>query len=332
MDLPASAGGQLQDRVGEQPERHAFGDADRERHHHDRQERRNGLGRIVPLDVPQPADHHRADQNERRRDDRIERRAADRRSRRRSCGPADRRTARGERAPPSRRSPGRCVRRPPRRRRSRCRPSPWTCRAPRRPRCRWHRPAAPVARAASVPSRINPAWLPTPTSVPTESNSARKKNTKTTVTMPGANAPAMLELQERRRQRRRQAGEALVAHDAERQADGGARQNAPQQRAGHPSRHQHRGQRERRRRQQHRPAVQVAERHQRARGGDDQAGPLQADHRDQQPDAGGDGMLERGRNRRDQPLAQADARRQDEQRAGDRRRRRARRATARSCR
>ena len=43
----------------------------------------------------------------------------------------------------------------------------------------------------SVPSRIRPACDPTPTSVPTESNKARKKNTNTTATMPGAKAPAM---------------------------------------------------------------------------------------------------------------------------------------------
>ena len=46
-------------------------------------------------------------------------------------------------------------------------------------------------------------------------------------------------------------------------------------------------------RQQHRPAVQIAERHQRARRGDDETGPLEADRRDQQADAGGDRMLER---------------------------------------
>ena len=81
-------------------------------------------------------------------------------------------------------------------------------------------------------------------------------------------------------------------------------------------------------REQHRPAVQVAERHERARRGDDEPGPLQADHRDQQPDAGGNRVLDRRGNRRDQPLAQPDAGRQDEDRRRQSPRRRARRATA----
>ena len=48
--------------------------------------------------------------------------------------------------------------------------------------------SAPRARG-SVPRRMNPACEPTATSVPTESNSARKKNTKMTAAIPGANAP-----------------------------------------------------------------------------------------------------------------------------------------------
>ncbi len=52
--------------------------------------------------------------------------------------------------------------------------------------------ASSASRArGSVPFRINPAWLATPTRVPTESNSARKKKISTTASMPGAKAPAM---------------------------------------------------------------------------------------------------------------------------------------------
>ena len=66
--------------------------------------------------------------------------------------------------------------------------------------------------------------------------------------------------------------------------------------------------------------MQIAERDERARRGDDEARPLQADHRDQQADAGRDGVLERRGDRRDEPLAKADARGQHEHKARNRHR------------
>ncbi len=66
------------------------------------------------------------------------------------------------------------------------------------------------------------------------------------------------------------------------------------------------------------PAVQVAQRDQRARRGDDETGPLQTDGRDQQSNPRRDRMFDRGGDRRNQPFAQPDAGGQHEDEAGDR--------------
>ena len=126
-----------------------------------------------------------------------------------------------------------------------------------------------------------------------------------------------VELQPGRRDRWRTSENAVELHEAERQRRQRARQNPPQECAWHTPRRKRRRQRQRRDRQERRPAVQVAERDQRSRRSDDEAGPLESNRRDQQADAGGDRMLQRLRNRRDQPLAQTDAGGEDEDRPCD---------------
>src|SRR5688572_12647080 len=46
----------LEQHVRDEAERDAFGNADGERHHHDRQERRDRFGWIRPVDMPQSTD------------------------------------------------------------------------------------------------------------------------------------------------------------------------------------------------------------------------------------------------------------------------------------
>ena len=129
--------------------------------------------------------------------------------------------------------------RPPRRRRwsFRCRPSPWTCRA----RGADHRADCvpeSACRARQRPVAHQAGCVATPTSVPTESKSARKKNTKMTDHRRLQRA-GHVELQERRRERGRRAHRALIRHEPGRSP---TRVDAriPRERAVNPSCHQNR--------------------------------------------------------------------------------------------
>ena len=122
-------------------------------------------------------------------------------------------------------------------------------------------------------------------------------------------------MQERRRDRRRPPDDALVGDEARGQADDGRGEHAGEQRALHAHRQQDGHHREAEEREEHRPAVQAAERDERAGAGHDDARPLQADEGDQQADAHGNRVLEGVGDGRDELLAQADARREDEDEA-----------------
>ena len=107
-----------------------------------------------------------------------------------------------------------------------------------------------------------------------------------------------IELQEGRRQRRRHRDDALEMHEAEREPDQRHRQHADQRAAEDLARIQHHDQHEAGERQDRRPLLQVAERDQRHRMGDDDAGLLERDDAEEQSDAGRHRELQVLRDRR----------------------------------
>ena len=102
-----------------------------------------------------------------------------------------------------------------------------------------------------------------------------------------------VQLQEGRRQARRQRDQTLVLHVAQRPARTGHRQDADQDRAADAARFQHRDQQEAGQCQQRRRRVQRAQCHQRVFIADDHARLLQRDDRQEQADAGHDGRAQR---------------------------------------
>ena len=66
-DFLVLADGGLHERVAHEAEREAVGDRARERHHDDGKERRQGVGEVREIDLPDLLHHERADEDERRR-------------------------------------------------------------------------------------------------------------------------------------------------------------------------------------------------------------------------------------------------------------------------
>ena len=95
-------------------------------------------------------------------------------------------------------------------------------------------------------------------------------------------------------------------------------EHADQQRAGNTPRRQHRHERQRPERKGHGRRRQWTERHERAGRIDDDAAPLEADQRDQQPDAGADRVFERIRHGDDDAFAKTNPCGEDEHGARDR--------------
>ncbi len=65
---------QFQKRVGDKPKRDSLCDAEGEGHHQERQECRDGLCHVVPIDVDNVFEHQAPNDNQRGSDDRIEER------------------------------------------------------------------------------------------------------------------------------------------------------------------------------------------------------------------------------------------------------------------
>ena len=157
--------------------------------------------------------------------------------------------------------------------------------------------------------------------MPIESNSARKKKIEDDRQHRRGTAPGDVELQERRRERRRRGDQTLIVHQPIAETDRGRRQHADQQRARHPPRRAGRRRRRARRRQQRRQAPESSPSVTSVPGESTIRPPHSKPiERNQQPDADRDRVLQRRRNRRNQALAQAHRGGQDEQRAGDRHR------------
>ena len=86
--------------------------------------------------------------------------------------------------------------------------------------------------------------------------------------------------------------------------------------ASNPLHQEHRHHYKPKQRNQSRGCPQVPQRDERARRVDDDAGPLEADHGDEQSNAHSDRMLQRSWNRGDEPLAQPDPSGENEKETG----------------
>ena len=144
----------------------------------------------------------------------------------------------------------------------------------------------------SWPSRISPARDATPMSVPIESNSARKKNTKMTSIIPGLNAPRMSSFMNVGASDGGAREHAVELHQTGGEPDDGRPTHAEQHRAVHAARQQHGHQRHRPQREQHGRRRQAAEGDEGARRRDDDPAPLEPDQGNQQTDADADRVLQ----------------------------------------
>jgi hypothetical protein len=120
-----------------------------------------------------------------------------------------------------------------------------------------------------------------------------------------------------RRERGRAGDDAFPVHEAGEHRGDRRRERADEDRAPAPAREERRGEERPAERDQHGGLVKIAERDERARRGADEAGPLEADERQEEADARGDRVLQRGRDRVDQPLAQPDQGEREEREPGD---------------
>ena len=206
VELARAAGRELQQRERDEAERDAVRDADRERHRDERQKRRNRLGQIVPPDV-----RARSPSSSRRRARAPARRSDRARRCRRAVSAANHLDERIEeqREQKQRRrddagEPGAAAGRDARRALDVGRHRRRAERGADDRADRVGQQRLPGARQRAVPARAR-CGSPTPMSVPTESNSARKKEHEHDVDEPGLEGAEHIELEERRRERRRRA-------------------------------------------------------------------------------------------------------------------------------
>ena len=135
-----------------------------------------------------------------------------------------------------------------------------------------------------------------------------------------SNVAREVELQERRRERRRHRYDAGELRQAERQADQANDQDADQCGTVNLSGVQCHDQDEAQQAQQRCRHVEIAERHQRGRMVDDDAGILERDDAEEQSDAGADRVFQVSRDRVDDVFAQSRHRQEEEQHAGQKHR------------